>query len=59
MEDKGVTLGLGHPEVYRLSWELDQLHNLWEKERAKRDKKYIVSSDVIVDRSHSSYKIVV
>jgi hypothetical protein len=36
MEDVARMWGLGHPEVYELSQELDVLHNLWEKECAKK-----------------------
>jgi hypothetical protein len=40
MEEAASRLGLNHPKVYRLSRELDQLHNEWEsvvaKEREKR-----------------------
>lgn len=28
-----MVLGLGHPKVYQLSRELDQLHNQFERER--------------------------
>ncbi|MBA4493745.1 aspartyl-phosphate phosphatase Spo0E family protein [Paenactinomyces guangxiensis] len=36
MEEAAKVLGLGHPKVYQLSRELDQLHNQWEKECARR-----------------------
>ncbi|MBA4602298.1 Spo0E family sporulation regulatory protein-aspartic acid phosphatase [Thermoactinomyces mirandus] len=32
MEEAADCLGLNHPTVYQLSLELDQLHNMWEKE---------------------------
>ena len=32
MEEAASHLGLNHPEVYELSRELDELHNLWEQE---------------------------
>lgn len=31
MEDTAMMMGLGHPVVYQLSLELDQLHNEWQK----------------------------
>lgn len=41
MEEAASRLGLNHPAVYRLSRELDQLHNEWENvvaiEREKRE----------------------
>jgi hypothetical protein len=36
MEEAAKMWGLGHPEVYELSQELDALHNLWEKECVKK-----------------------
>lgn len=35
MENTAMVLGIGHPKVYQLSRELDQLHNQWEQEKAK------------------------
>ncbi len=32
MEEAADCLGLSHPTVYQLSLELDELHNMWEKE---------------------------
>ncbi|WP_241154349.1 aspartyl-phosphate phosphatase Spo0E family protein [Staphylospora marina] len=44
MEETAGQLGIGHPAVYRLSLELDRLHNEWEqwaaRERNRRESRY-------------------
>lgn len=36
MEKSAIHLGFSHPHVYRLSRQLDQLHNQWQKNRKER-----------------------
>lgn len=36
MEENAIHLGISHPHVHRLSRQLDQLHNQWQKKRQER-----------------------
>lgn len=36
MEKSAINLGFSHPHVHRLSRQLDQLHNQWQKKRQER-----------------------
>lgn len=51
MEVTALDLGLGHPNVYELSQELDELHNQWQKECADESK---TVEKIYRIRSHSA-----
>jgi hypothetical protein len=42
MVESALLLGIGHPAVYELSVELDNLHNEWQKnwQQSKQDRNY-------------------
>lgn len=44
MEDTAKVLGIGHPKVYQLSVELDQLHNEWLQLENKEPKYYSLNT---------------
>lgn len=43
MVESALLLGIGHPAVYELSVELDNLHNEWQRnwQQTKQDRNYI------------------
>jgi hypothetical protein len=43
MVESALLLGIGHPAVYELSVELDNLHNEWQKnwQQSKHDRNYM------------------
>jgi hypothetical protein len=46
MEQAATVLGLGHPEVYRLSCKLDALHNVWERLNLKEKQRRAIARSV-------------
>ncbi|KPC69323.1 MULTISPECIES: aspartyl-phosphate phosphatase Spo0E family protein [Laceyella] len=62
MEKAALDLGLGHPQVYQLSQELDHLHNMWEKSCSgrKRENVYHIRSSMVQSKEaneHIRYKV--
>jgi hypothetical protein len=43
MVESALLLGIGHPAVYKLSVELDNLHNEWQKnwQQSKQERNYM------------------
>lgn len=48
MVELALKLGIGHPDVYELSVELDKLHNEWQKDwqKLKLNKMYLRSEQI-------------
>ena len=46
LESRAMDIGLDHPEVYQLSCELDQLHNLWERERVQERRNICYNTNI-------------
>ncbi|MFC7439710.1 Spo0E family sporulation regulatory protein-aspartic acid phosphatase [Laceyella putida] len=62
MEKAALDLGLGHPQVYQLSQEMDRLHNMWEQACSgrKRENVYHIRSNMVPTKEaneHKRYKV--
>lgn len=62
MEKAALDLGLGHPQVYQLSQELDDLHNMWEQVCSvrRRENVYHIRSNMVPAKEvneHKRYKV--
>lgn len=55
MEDTAKVLGIGHPKVYQLSVELDELHNEWHQRHNRNSSFYTYHKSIVHAKEESLY----